>query len=275
MHSYTYRGQPLERAARKAAEYGYDGLELVTSHYDRNDAAATIRHAGDLARENGSSIAVVDFSGNVVADDPDQRLAAAEAVAQVIRLAGEIGAHGVNGSIGSLVGSNPSDYSENGSRLAHPDHYQRAAEAYRKLGHLAQQEGVWISFEIHMNTPHDTAAATRKLLDLIDLPSVVANLDPGNMYAVADAESIADSVRILGSRLGYVHLKNCRDLGGRFDYTWPLDFGDIDYYRGLEAIVCSGYAGDYCIEYCGKGDPSVAARRDAVYFNELMAEIRG
>jgi sugar phosphate isomerase/epimerase len=90
---------------------------------------------------------------------------------------------------------------------------------------------------------------------------------------VADAEDIATSVDLLGSRLGYVHLKNCRSIGGEFDYTWPLDSGDIDLFRGLQSIVQSGYDGDYCIEYCGKGDPSIPARRDAAYFREVMAEL--
>ena len=111
-----------------------------------------------------------------------------------------------------------------------------------------------------------------KLLDMIDHPSVVANIDPGNMYAVADAEKIEDAVQILGPRLGYVHLKNCRTIAGGYDYSWPLDFGDIDYARGMQAIVASGYAGDYCIEYCGRGDPGVAAERDARYFRQILEE---
>lgn len=273
LHSYTYRGQPLERAARKCREYGYDGLELVTLHYDRADPAASIPKAASIAANAGTRIAVVDFSAGVIVDDPEQRKAAVEHVAQVIRLAGRIGAEGVNGTVGSLFGDNPAHWSENGSRIAVPEHYHRAAEAYRELSDVAREAGVWISFEIHMNTPHDTAASARRLLDLIDRPNVVANLDPGNMYAVADAEAIPEAVCLLGNRLGYIHLKNCRSLAGEFDYSWPLDSGDIDYFRGLQAIHHSGYTGDYCIEYCGKGDPSIPAKRDAAYFKEVMQEL--
>lgn len=273
MHSYTYRGQPLERAARKCREYGYDGLELVTLHYDRNDPATSIPEAARIARDAGTRIAVVDFSGNVIVEEASQRQSALEHLTQIIRLAGQIGAEGVNGSVGSLVGPDPNNWSENGSRIATPAQYERAAEAYRQLSEVAVEAGVWISFEVHMNTPHDTAASARKLLDMIDRPNVIGNLDPGNMYAVADAEPIAEAVEILGPRLGYVHLKNCRALAGTFDYTWPLDFGDIDYFRGLEAVVRSGFRGPYCIEYCGKGDPSIPAQRDAVYFREIMAEL--
>jgi len=275
MHSYTYRGQPLERAARKCRAYGYDGLELVTLHYDRGDLNGSIPQAAAIASDAGTRIAVVDFSGNVVVDDPAQRRAATDHLAHVIRVAGSIGADGVNGSVGSLFGENPSNWSENGSRVATAEHYERAAEAYRELSDVAKESGVWISFEVHMNTPHDTAASARKLLDMIDRPNVIGNLDPGNMYAVADAEAIPEAVMVLGGRLGYVHLKNCRAIGGEFDYTWPLDSGDIDYFRGLQAVVDSGYRGPYCIEYCGKGDPSIPAKRDAEYFRELMSELGG
>lgn len=273
MHSYTYRGQPLERAARKCREYGYDGLELVTLHYDRTDPDGSIPRAAEVAASAGTRIAVVDFSGSVVVDDPVQRRGAIDHVAQVIRQAGRIGADGVNGGAGSLFGDNPSNWSENGSRLATQEHCRRAAEAYQELSDVAKEAGVWISFEVHMNTPHDTAASTRRLLDMIDRPNVIGNLDPGNMYAVADAEAIPEAVMVLGARLGYVHLKNCRAIGGEFDYTCALDAGDIDYFRGLQAVVDSGYRGHYCIEYCGKGDPSVPAKRDAEYFRELMREL--
>ncbi len=275
MHSYTYRGQPLARAARKAREFGYDGVELVTSHYDREAAAATIREAARMAADAGTRIAVVDFSGSVIVESEPERAQGERRVAEVIRAAGEIGAVGVNGSVGSLVGPDPNDWSANGSRIATPQHYDRAAESYRRLAGVAEEAGVWISFEVHMNTPHDTAASIRRLLDLIDHPQVVANLDPGNMYAVEDAESIAESVEILGPRLGYVHLKNCRKIAGAFDYTWPLDSGDIDYFCGLQAVVHSGYRGPYCIEYCGAGDPSVPAERDAAYFRRTLAEASG
>jgi len=273
MHSYTYRGQPLARAARKCLEYGYDGLELVTSHYDRQDPEASIRQAAECARELGTTIAVVDFSGNLIAEDEAARAAAERHVAQVIRLAGQVGALGVNGSVGPLVGPDANAWGENGSRLATEAHYARAAEHLRRLSDTAARAGVWISLEIHMNTPHDTAASARRLLDLVDRENVVANLDPGNMFAVTDAEAIPEALEILGPRLGYVHLKNCRRIAGAFDYTWALDQGDIDYFRGLQAIEAAGYSGDYCIEYCGSGDPSIPARRDSQYFREIMREL--
>lgn len=272
MHSYTYRGQSIERAARKCREYGYDGLELVTSHYDRAQPEESIAVAAQAAKAAGTQVAVVDFSGNLIADEAETRSRAVDEISQVIRLAANIGAVGVNGGVGGLVGPDPGNYSENGSRLATAAHFERAAEGLRPLARLAADQGIWISLEIHMNTPHDTAASTLKLLELVDHPAVVANLDPGNMYAVADAEGMAEAVQVLGSRLGYVHLKNCRQIAGGYDYSWTLENGDIDLYRGLRAVVESDYAGPYCIEYCGKGDPSVAARADARYFRETLWE---
>jgi 3-dehydroshikimate dehydratase len=272
MHSYTYRGQPLERAARKAREYGYDGLELVTLHYDPEQPEGSIAEADRIARNAGTRIGVLDFSGNLIAGTDEERRQGRNRIAETIRLAAKIGAVGLNGTVGQLTGADPDDWSANGSRLATDEIYTRAAEGLRPLGALAAEQGVWISLEIHMNTPHDTAASTRRLLDLVDHPAVVANLDPGNMYGVADAEPIEPSVQILGPRLGYVHLKNCRRIAGQPDYSWALDSGDIDYYRGLRAVVGAGYDGHYCIEYCGLGDPGVPAERDAQYFRRTLWE---
>jgi sugar phosphate isomerase/epimerase len=272
MHSYTYRGQPLERAARKCRQYGYDGLELVTGHYDRTRPAESIREAAKAATQAGTRIAVVDFSGSLIAEAREEREATRAAIAEVIRLAGEIGAVGVNGSVGSLVGPNPHAWSENGSRLATQELYERAAGELRLLAATAEEAGIWISLEIHMNTPHDTAASAHRLLELVGSARVVANLDPGNMYGVEHAEPIARAVEVLGPHLGYVHLKNCRRLAGHCDYSWPLEGGDIDYARGFREILAAGYVGDWCIEYCGAGDPSVPARRDAEYFRATLWE---
>jgi len=262
-------GQNLAGVGRRHG----DGLELVTSHYAPSDPEGSLAAAARAAAAAGTRVAVVDFAGNLIAEEEAERLRAEEAIGRVIRLAAGFGARGVNGSAGPLVGRDPGAWSQNGSRLATPVHYDRAADALRRLGRAAEQEGLWISLELHMNTPHDTASSARRLLDLVDHASVVANLDPGNMYAVADAEPIAEAVEILGPRLGYVHLKNCRRIAGAVDYSWPLDSGDIDFDRGLRAIAAAGYTGDYCIEYCGRGDPSVAAERDARYFRSLRAEI--
>jgi sugar phosphate isomerase/epimerase len=271
MHSYTYRGQSLQLAARKAVQYGYEGLELVTLHYDRKNLAS-IEEAAKTARAAGTRIAVVDYAGSVIVDDGDERQRNQEHQAEVIRAAARIGAEGVNGSIGSLMKQGYTNYGENGSALATDEHYERGAEAYRALGEVAREYGIWISFEIHMNTPHDTAASTKRLTDMIDLPNVFANLDPGNMYSTNTAEPAAEAVQILGSRLGYVHLKNCREIGGGYDYTWSLENGDLDFARIIKAVVASGYQGPYCIEYCGKGDPSVPAERDVRYLRELLSE---
>lgn len=44
LHSYTFRGYSVERAFYKAAEYGYDGVELSVVHFkDEADIEKLLR----------------------------------------------------------------------------------------------------------------------------------------------------------------------------------------------------------------------------------------
>jgi len=45
-----------------------------------------------------------------------------------------------------------------------------AAEGLREIAKLCENEGVKITLEIHMNTIHDSAISTLKLLNMIDSP---------------------------------------------------------------------------------------------------------
>jgi sugar phosphate isomerase/epimerase len=95
------------------------------------------------------------------------------------------------------------------------------------------------------------------------------------MYATPHAEEPIKAIEILGDRLGYLHLKNCRKIADRYDYTWALEEGDIDYFRALSFIYEKGYKGDICIEYCGLGDPTPRARKDIIYLRDILNELKG
>jgi sugar phosphate isomerase/epimerase len=125
-----------------------------------------------------------------------------------------------------------------------------------------------------MNTLHDTGEAAARLLDLVEHSRIIANLDPGNMVAVREEDPFDAGLRALGKRLGYVHLKNARLIAGSYDYSWAIDDGDIDWRVGLDKIRASGYSGDYCIEYCGRGDPCPRLHRDIRYLRALLENAR-
>jgi 3-dehydroshikimate dehydratase len=273
MHSYTYRGYSLERALMKARKYGYDFVELQPVHFDLKNIESELDRVKKLSQHFNISIPVVDYSCNVLVDDKERRREGVEFVKRVIRATSKFGAKIINGGVGSLIGPDSRDFGANGSAMAEERHYEMAAEAFSEIGKVAEEEGITVTFEIHMNSLHDTAASTLRLLDMIGSRAVKANPDPGNMYATPHAENGVDAIRLLQSQIGYFHFKNCRAIGGHYDYSWYLQNGDIDYFPIILELSRIGFPELITIEYCGLGDPSVAAERDILYVQNLIDEV--
>jgi sugar phosphate isomerase/epimerase len=273
MHSYTFRTYPLERALKKAAEFGWDGIELSTVHFNVAKMEEELGRVIELASRYGVDIHVIDVPGNFIVDDEAKRRESIEFVKRVIPVVRNYGIQVINGGVGSLVGPDPRDYGKNGSALANDAHYERAAEALREVGRVAESEGVAITLEIHMNTLHDTAKSTLRLLEMVNSPAVKANPDPGNMYSTPQAEKGFAPVDILKGKIGHFHFKNCYLHGGAYSYSALLEDGDIDNFKIVERLKETEYNGAATIEYCGQGDPNVAARLDLAYMRSILSEL--
>jgi sugar phosphate isomerase/epimerase len=269
MHSYTFRTYPLEYAFKNALRFGWDGIELQPCHFDRANIAEELPRALALGKKYGVPIRCVDFGGDFINDDATVVESAVKQAEHEITVCAENGVHLMNGGVGSLV-ADREDYGKNGSALATETHYERAAEAFRHLGDCAERLGVRLVFEIHMNSLHDTIASTAKLLDMIGCDNVMANPDPGNMFSTSTAEKDPDALDLLDGRLGYFHFKNCYQHAGTYNYSVRLADGHIDYHKWTQKLVALAFSGPVCIEYCGAGDPHVAAEQDIAYLRRCL-----
>lgn len=276
LHSYTFRDYSLETVFAKAKEYGYEGVELYSGFWKGSFAAmlADLQNTLALSSRYGVPVRAVGFSTPGFAAPVEQWRQEMERLQAAVPVLRAAGVTMMNGYAGFLAGADPSAYSSNGSVLAGPEHYERAAGALQGFAKAAQAEGLTITLEVHMNTIHDSVKSALRLIELVGSPAIRINLDPGNMLPIAHAEPAVAAVGAAGSRLGYVHLKNCRLWQGSADYSVLLAGGHIDYRKVLGAITQAGYRGDYCIEYCGLGDPAVAARQDREYLSALLAELQ-
>lgn len=275
LNSFNYRRYSLERAMRRARAYGYDGVEIWSGHFRLETIEETLAEAQRLGREIGVRAPVLNLSGNVIGDDDAERQARVRRLEEVIARCPDYGVELINGYAGSLI-VDRTNWSNNGSAAASEAHYQRAIEAYRQLGPAAERAGVTITLEVHMNTIHDTAESAVRLLDAIDSPAVRANLDPGNMWGVRRSEKPVDAVSILGDRIAYVHFKNARRVSymeAGVDYDVTLKQGELDYYAIVSALVKSGFAGPYGLEWSGSGDPSVPTEEDIAYLRSLLRDV--
>ncbi len=273
LHANIFRGQPFARAVRKAKSFGYDGMEAWFSHFrDRNDPVGSLTELKRVTDSEGVRMPVAPLSADLLVDDVSVRQ---DNLSRTVDYIGEVGALGfewMNGYIGWLNAPNGS-WHESGSVMAAGAHHERAVEGCAAMAKAAEEAGITITLEIHMRTPHDSAASAMRILDAVDSPRMMANIDSGNLHGVNHAESPTEAVDILGKRLGYAHLKNCRRFGEQADYHYPLWGGDLDYAVIIRHMHEQGYTGPYCIEYSGDGDRSYRAREDLNYVREILTDL--
>ncbi len=270
LHSYTFRDYPLDEAVRAAQRFGYAGLELHQVHFNPSYIEDELPRCQKLAKAQGVPIACVDFKADLVQADAAAANEAANQLKRCIEACSKRGVPRMNGFTGFLVGPQPGDFARNGSAIATEAQYARCAELLDGVAGVAEGLGIALTLEIHMNTIHDTVASTLRLLDLVGSRALLANPDPGNMFATCAEDRKPAALDPLARRVGYFHLKNCRQRHDGFDYSVPLAEGDIDMYRMLQRFPVLGYTGPVCIEYVGNGDPHVRAEADIRYVKNCL-----
>lgn len=273
MHSYTFRSYPVEEAFANAERFGWEGIELQPCHFARETIEQDVAYAMELSQKHDIPITCFDFGNDFINEDPKVIEHSVAVMENDIALCARHGIPIMNGGVGVLM-QQDNDWGKNGSALATEQHYERAAEAFRHLGKVAARHNIRIVFEIHMNTIHDTISSMAKLLDLIGLDNVMANPDPGNMFGTSTAEKDASELEKLEGRIGYFHFKNCREHDGKYDYSVKLADGHIDLSKWVAQLVKMGYDEPVCVEYCGAGDPHVAAEKDIQYLRNTFAWVQ-
>jgi len=271
MHAYTFRAYDFEHAVRKSLDFGYDGVELVGSHYSFDTLESDCKYMKHVLDKYGQQAQVAAFGPSLLERDPEKRKINLDLWERGIRAFSSIGVGQINGGVGPLHDDDPK---KSGSAKATDEDYELAAEGLRQLVPKLRDAGMTLSLEIHMNTLHDTARTTKKLLDMVDaLDTVYANPDPGNMFSTPHAEPAVEAIKLLEGYIGYFHLKNCLQYGPYYSYSTTIAAGHIDFYKVFEALKATGFKGAVCIEYCGAGDPAVAAEQDLKYIRSLLDEL--
>lgn len=273
LHSWNYRDDSFETAVTRAASFGYDGIEVYGGHFpDSNDPAGGLEHLCRVAEKGGLPVMVAPLVLDVLTAPPAERASRMDTAVGLVKVAARLGVPRLNAMIGWLAPDDDSP-TRDGSAIATEAQFEVAIDLCRSLAEAAAGAGVEITLETHMRTIHDTAASTIRIIEAVDSPHLRANYDAGNMYSCLHAEPAGEALDILRPRITYVHLKNCRNINGQFDYHWSLAGGDLDYRSLVAAIAGGGFAGPYCIEYSGGGDRDHASREDLFYLRGLFTEL--
>lgn len=115
---------------------------------------------------------------------------------------------------------------------------------FKKLGPMARDHGVTIVVKQHGGTT-GTGEACARIIHEVNDPGIAVNYDAGNVLDYLDVDPIPD-------------LQKCADTVRSFcikDHrNWPRDedcgpgFGEIDHYRLLDTVACTGRKLPLCCE---------------------------
>jgi L-ribulose-5-phosphate 3-epimerase len=252
---------PMDRILSVAVDAGFEAIELdyglpyrrqgapgptspgvghPLSPETTDDEARALREQCLNAGLEVSSLASgIFWQVNLLSDDADERTEAKGHVRHMIRLGAALGVDAlliVPGSIGPFEAGPPvvADY-----QVA----YDRALDDFRELAIDAGRAGIVLGIETVWNKFLTSPMEMRAFVDAVDSPYVGVYLDVGNVLRTGYPEHW---IRILGSRICKVHLKDFSlrvgNLGGFVD----LLRGDVDFRAVMAALREVGYD-DYLV----------------------------
>lgn len=233
-----------------AHRLGLDGVELIVaddypaalpSGASPAEAAAVAAVADGLGLRVG---ALCSYARDLDAESAAARRATADALRRAVDLGVAVGARHVR----VLAGHDrpPAD------RLTAVRH---AAATLRDAAGHADQAGVSLNVENHMDTLATSAAATRALVDAAAAPSVGILYDQANL-AIMAAEPAAVAVDVQRELIRHVHVKNFVRSGGH-DGRTPVGLadGEVDWPATLRLL--DEYTGALTLEYERRWYPGV------------------
>jgi sugar phosphate isomerase/epimerase len=297
---------PLADLAAKAAEIGFDGLELACwgDHFEVDKALADDGYVARLRelldRHNLGVWALgAHLVGQAVCDRIDERhrailspevwgdgdpegvrRRAAERLADTARAAARLGVTQVNGFTGSpiwhlIYSFPPNDFDEIERG------YEEFAERFGPIMDVFDAEGVRFGLEVHpTEIAYDFPTTRRALAAIGNRPAFGINLDPSHF-----AHQFLDTAQFaleFADRIYHVHVKDSkRRLDGRRsilgshlnfgDEARGWDFvspghGDVDFEELIRALNRIGYTGPLSIEWEDSGMDRDWGAADALAF---------
>lgn len=248
------------RCFDRAKEFAFEAVQLFLSpqgylslESDDRRAESIARRARDVGIEL-TSLEIEPFSFSLTDDDPDVRRQGENTVRRAMQVAAVMEAPGVL-VIPGYVGL-PWDPSAKPVRydLA----YERLRESLQALASTAEQLDVTLMIENIWNMFLLSPLEMRALVDEVGSPRVGVLFDTGNVIQFGFPEQW---IRILGSRIREVHLKDFRRAVGTVEGFVSLLEGDVDWPEVMSALAEIGYEGFLTAEvfpYSHHGDAVLA-----------------
>jgi sugar phosphate isomerase/epimerase len=196
---------------RRVRALGYSGIfcrfRANDPHTTTRETAARVRAL--LADEGVQMFQVTGYWQNFVTSDEGARAQAVRTLIAALRLAGWLGARGVDTGPGSM--------SAEGPWFPHPDNWTAQARAQlvrslREAAQAAEDNGVYLSLEGHQLVTLESAQVTAEILDAVDSPWVKSDYDSANWVTrervYHTAQALRDDFAALGRHIVSCHAKD-------------------------------------------------------------------
>ena len=255
----------LEEKLAKAAAFGYDGVELITT-----EPASLVGGSGPsgairrLLEQNGLHVSAIASGGMAFAAkltllNPDAAAAALarQRLDELIDLADSLGAPVV--TIGSFRGRSTGDKARS---------LQELAEVLQRAGQRAAACGVRLALEPLNRYEADlihTTAQGLAFLEQVDHPAVGLLLDSYHVNIEEASWSEPYRLAMAAGKLFYAHLGDNNRL--------PPGKGLIDFPLILHTLRQAGYDGWLSAELLPLPDPDSAARQTVEALRKWLSEI--
>ena len=229
---------------KKAADFGYDGVELLFGDLDVLDAAAT-RKAREAAGVGLTACAVMPPGTSITGDDPAERAAGVARLKRIVDITAEMGGDTIAGPLYAPVRYLP-------GRARTGDEWKWAADGLRAGAEYAATANITLAIEplnrfesYVLNTAGDAVALARD----VDHPNLKVQID--TFHANIEEKDTAAAIRATGAHLGHFHASESdRGVPGTGQVRWE---GCFDALRAID------YRGWVTIESFATGIVDVCA----------------
>ena len=256
---------PAQKALAAAHAAGFQSFEICVGEdgplrfdVSDQDLKAIRRHADRLGLTLDSVATAACWRYPLSSPDAAVRSKAKALVSRMIEIAAEIGADTIL-VVPGLVDAGTS----------YDDAIERSLDALQELEPLAAQRRVSIGIENVWNKFLLSPVEMRDYIDQFESPYVGAYVDVGNLVAYAFPEQW---IRILGTRIRKVHLKDFRASTGTLEGFVMLMEGDVNWPAVMAALRAAGYGGPLTAEYAPyKHGHEVTLRQIAAALEAILA----
>jgi L-ribulose-5-phosphate 3-epimerase len=234
---------PIADAMKQAAQLGFDGIELCIASQGvltQKTTQAECETFCEEAQKNGLEISGVasgeSWGRSPTSNDPEVRQSIIDFTKKALQITKWLGTDAhlfVPGAVDVF-------FLPDGEVVPYDVCYQRAMDSIFQIAPTAEKLGVSIAVENVWNKFLLSPLEMRSFIDQFHSRNVGAYFDVGNVLLTGYPEQW---IRILGSRIKRIHIKDFKRSIGTIDGFVDLLEGDVDFEAVKKALAEIGYDG--------------------------------